>query len=158
MDKKENTISLFTASFKQGFISPNVPLVTIHQGTKEFIFLLDSGSEYNVIDKTALENIDYVDVQDKSMPNTLSGVGGKVEVSACKICFRCGENEYTENFVVNDLSAAFRMIKQECGVIMHGIIGSKFLRDNNVVLDFQNLYAYSKDDSSCNQSTAAVSE
>lgn len=144
MNKKQNSVSLFTVSFKQGFVSPNVPLVTIHQEDKELIFLLDTGSEHNVIDQNALPFINHTVIQDETMPVTLSGVGGKVEVSACSITFKCGDTEYTDNFVVNDLSIALKALKNETGVIMHGILGSRFLRENNVVLDYQNLVAYSK--------------
>ena len=141
---KDNSISLFTASFRQGFTSPNVPLVTVHQNDKELIFLLDSGSEHNVIDKGALGLIEHTVLQDSTLPKTLSGVGGKQEVSACVITFKCGDTDYTENFLVNDLSEALRMLKNETGVIMHGILGSQFMMKNHIVLDYQNLMAYSK--------------
>lgn len=144
MNRKQNTLSLFTASFRQGFTSPNVPLVTVQQGDKELIFLLDSGSEHNVIDKSALKGIEHTVLKDDSMPNTLSGVGGVMEVGACTITFKCSDKEYTENFLVNDLSEALKMLKNTTGVIMHGIIGSQFMMKNKIVLDYQNLMAYSK--------------
>ena len=144
MSKKQNSISLFTASFRQGFTSPNVPLVTVHQGDKELIFLLDTGSEYNVIDKNALDFIEHKIIEDKNMPVTMSGVGGKVEVSACSIAFRCGDEDYEENFSINDLSEALKMLKAETGVIMHGIIGSRFMMEHNIVLDYHKLIAYTK--------------
>jgi len=144
MNNKENTSSFFSVSFRQGFISPNVPLATFHQGDKELIFLLDSGSEHNIIDKSVLSTITHTVLDDPSMPNTLSGVGGVSNVSACSITFKCGDEEYTDKFIVNDMQEALKLLKRETGVIMHGIIGSRFLREHQVILDYQNLTAYSK--------------
>ena len=47
-------IRIFTSeqlhvSFKQGFISPKIPIATFHQGDKELVLLLDTGSDKNVI-------------------------------------------------------------------------------------------------------------
>lgn len=144
MNNKQNSISLFTASFKQGFTCPNVPLVTVYNGDKELIFLLDSGSEYNVIDEQSLPSLSYTPVQDETLPNTLSGVGGVTKASACSLSFKCDGKEYTEIFLINDLSDPLKMLKQETGVIMHGILGSKFMMEKGVVLDYRNLMAYSK--------------
>ena len=145
MNKKETSFSLFTASFKQGFTPANIPMITIHQGDKEFILVLDSGSEYNVINKEVLNNIDYTAFEnDGSMPTTLSGIGGKQDVSACTIKFKCNGEEYIENFVVNDFTDSIKMMKTETGIIIHGILGSLFMRKNHIVLDYQNLMAYSK--------------
>lgn len=145
MNKKENSLSLFTASFRQGFTPANIPMITIHQEDKEFILILDSGSEYNVINKDALNNMEYtVFENDGSMPTTLSGVGGKQDVSACTISFKCNGEDYTENFVVNDFTDSIKMMKATTGIIVHGILGSLFMRKNHIVLDYQNLMAYSK--------------
>ena len=139
---KKDSISLFTVSFKQGFVSPNIPIATFQQGDKKIVFLLDTGSENNVINKEALSYIKH-EVKEGAL-TTLSGVGGTKEVSHCSISFMCDGEEYTADFLVTDLKEAFDMIEREHGITIHGIIGSVFLRENNVILDFKNLAAYSK--------------
>ena len=142
MNEKNNNLSLFTVSFKQGFVSPNVPIATFTQGNKKLNFLLDSGSENNVIDKNALANINHEILEGVS--TTLTGVGGTSDTEICKLTFTCDKEEYTEEFLVADLSQAFGMIENCHSIILHGIIGSTFLKENNIVLDFKNFVAYNK--------------
>lgn len=139
---KDNNISLFAVSFKQGFVSPNVPIATFYQNGRRLNFLLDSGSDKNVIDKSTLSYIDYKVIEGENV--NLGGVGGITKVETCKITFSIDSEEYTETFLITDLSQAFGMIEDDHSITLHGIIGSTFLRKNNVVLDFQNLAAYSK--------------
>ena len=84
MNKTINTLSCFTVSFSKGFKSPNVPLATFYQGKKELIFLLDTGSEYNVTTKKTLDRIEHTILNNGDNTHTLSGVGGTEEVSNCK--------------------------------------------------------------------------
>lgn len=139
---KDNNISLFAVSFRQGFVSPNVPIATFYQGEKKLNFLLDSGSDKNVIDKGMLPYVTHETVEGESV--SLGGVGGITQVETCKVTFSVDNEEYTEDFLVTDLSQAFGMIENDHSITLHGIIGSTFLRKNNVVLDFQNLAAYSR--------------
>lgn len=150
MNKKQNTISLFAVSFSQGFKSPQVPIATFRQGNKNFRFLLDTGSEHNVINKDALQFLEHEMIDEGDLKRTLSGVGGTEEVQNCYIKFSCtneenGESEtYCTNFLVTDLSAPFDDIMEQHGIQLHGIIGSMFLKEHNVIMDFKNLAAYSK--------------
>ena len=142
---KDKTISCFSVSFKKGFVSPNIPLATFYQGDKELTFLLDTGSEYNVTNKKALGTIEHTILDNGDTMHTLSGVGGTEQVSNCSIAFSCGKEEYTAQFLVSEsVDAAFEMIRKEHGITIDGILGSIFLKENNVVLDFQNFAAYSK--------------
>ena len=140
---KKNNISLFTVSFKQGFIPPRIPIATFYQDGKKLNFLLDSGSDKNVLDSRILKEVKYENVEGGNV--NLTGVGGVTQVNTCKVAFSCDEKEYTEEFLVTDLSEAFGLIEQEHCITLHGIIGSTFMRKNNIVMDFQNLVAYTKE-------------
>lgn len=140
---KKNNISLFTVSFKQGFIPPRIPIATFYQDGKKLNFLLDSGSDKNVLDSRILKEVKYENVEGESV--NLTGVGGVTQVNTCKVAFTCDTKEYTEEFLITDLSEAFGLIEQEHCITLHGIIGSTFMRKNNIVMDFQNLVAYTKE-------------
>ena len=140
---KKNNISLFTVSFKQGFIPPRIPIATFYQDGKKLNFLLDSGSDKNVLDSRILKEVKYEEVEGGNV--NLTGVGGVTQVNTCKVAFNCDEKEYTEEFLVTDLSEAFGLIEQDHCITLHGIIGSTFMRKNNIVMDFQNLVAYTKE-------------
>ena len=140
---KKNNISLFTVSFKQGFIPPRIPIATFYQDGKKLNFLLDSGSDKNVLDSRILKEVKYEEVEGGNV--NLTGVGGVTQVNTCKVAFTCDTKEYTEEFLITDLSEAFGLIEQEHCITLHGIIGSTFMRKNNIVMDFQNLVAYTKE-------------
>ena len=140
---KNNNISLFAVSFSQGFTSPNIPIATFQQGDKEIVFLLDTGSDNNVINQKALQYIDHQKIEGDV--TTLSGVNGTTQVEHCVIKFSCNDENYEANFLVADLEEALGTIRRSHCITIHGILGSKFLRKYNVVLDFKNLSAYSKE-------------
>jgi hypothetical protein len=139
---KDKNISLFAVSFKQGFISPKIPIATFYQEGKKLNFLLDSGSDKNVLDNKILSEITYEPVE--GINASLTGVGGVTQVDTCRVKFNCDNEEYTEDFLVTDLAEAFGLIEQDHCITLHGIIGATFMRKNNIVMDFQNLVAYSK--------------
>lgn len=143
MDKRQSNISLFAVSFSQGFTSPNIPIATFYQGDTKLNFLLDTGSDKNVIDASVIDSLQHEKIHsaDKQI---LTGVGGSIEVEMCKICFDCGNERYETEFLVSDMKEAFKSIEDTCGNIIHGILGSLFLKENNIVLDFTNMTACSK--------------
>ena len=129
-------------SFKQAMDLTDLPIVTMFQGENKFNLLLDTGSTDNVIDSNVLSNIVHERIDYKG---TLTGLDGiKSDVSACNISFSYGEREYPYTYLVRDMKPAFDMMKQDYGVTLHGIIGSKFFNKYRYVLDFASLIAYSK--------------
>lgn len=143
MDKNQKNISLFAVSFRKGFVPPKLPIATFQQGDKEISFLLDSGSNQNVINKEALEYIDH-EVIKSDNNHTLSGLNGTVDVTLCSIRFTCDNKEYTSEFLVADLKESIDGIKRDHGITIHGILGAAFFEEHDIVLDFKNLSAYSR--------------
>ena len=139
---KYNCKSFLAISFSKGFNSPNIPIATFYQGDKEINFIVDTGSDYNVIDKSALANIEHEKMQGSG---TLTGLEGTQEVEGCNISFGCEDKEYKEFFLVSDtLKQAFDGMKKDHGIAICGMLGSMFLKKHNLVLDFNNLLIYNK--------------
>ena len=140
--KKNNHNSFLSFSLAKGFSSPNIPIATFYQGEKELNFIIDTGSDDNVIDKDALYEIEHGQTQPRG---TLTGLGGIYEVEACDITFQHEKDSFTELFIVsNPLKDAFDHMRKCYGIQLHGMLGSKFLKNNNLVLDFNELTAYNK--------------
>lgn len=140
---KSKSNSFLAISFSQGFLSPNIPIATLTQGDKELNFIIDTGSDRNVIDCSALEELEYQ--KDENNKMHLTGLGGTQEVEICKLTFTCDGKEYTSEFLVSDLKEAFDSIKKAHAIPIHGMLGSVFLRENNLILDFNNLVLYNKE-------------
>ena len=138
--KKNNHKSFISFSLSKGFTSPNIPIATFYQGDKELNFIIDTGSDDNIVSKDFLPDIKHEKLDYKG---TLSGVGGVYEVEGCTITFTHENESFTGMFIVSDtLKEAFDKIRACHGIQLHGMLGSKFLRENNIVLDFNNLMAY----------------
>lgn len=129
-------------SFKAGFDLTDLPVVTFHQGDKRFNFLLDTGSNCNIIDKNILSEIKSKPVQSN---DTLFGLEGhKTAVDKCEITLYFNDKGYTYDYIINDMSEPFGHLKADNGVTLHGILGSRFFNKFKYVLDFEKLIAYSK--------------
>ena len=137
--------SFIAISFASGFTSPNIPIVTFYQGDKQLNFIIDSGSDNNVIDASILPKLEYEKIENKDNIH-LTGLNGSQAVQICRVPFRAGDEDYTEEFLVSDtLAESFKILYRTHAIPLHGMIGSKFLRKNNIILDFVNMIAYNKD-------------
>ena len=143
MNNKDNHYNLLAFSFSQGFISPNIPIATFHQGDIELNFIIDTGSDNNVIDCSILDKVEHTKT---SNTTTLTGLGGTQTVSSCIISFNNNDEKFSAEFLISDLKEAFGQIKACHAIPLHGMLGSRFLMKNNIVLDFNSLTAYSKND------------
>ena len=139
MNKNNTFLSI---SLHKGFTSPNIPIVTFYQEEKELNFIIDTGSDDNVISNEALNDIQYEMLEHQG---TLAGVGGIYEVKACNVSFTHENESFTAKFLISDtLKDAFDNIRKVHAISLHGMLGSKFLREKGMVLDFKNLMAYNK--------------
>ena len=142
--KDNKNVSLLAISFRQGFIPPKLPIVTFKQGDKDITFLIDSGSNQNVINKEALEFIEHEVIETKDRI-TLSGLNAApTEVSLCSVKFQNDGKEYKQTFLVTDLSGPMKGIKDDHGLTVYGMLGSPFLEEYKVILDYDQMIAYSR--------------
>lgn len=129
-------------SFRAGFDLTNLPIVTFYQGKNKFNFVLDTGSTSSVIDSNVLPRIEHSKIATQA---SIFGMDGKIRDSKmCAISLTYKNNTFTYNYIISDLKEAFGHIKQDSGVILHGVIGSRFFNEFKYVLDFDELIAYSK--------------
>lgn len=136
--KKKNT----AISFGQGFALTQLPIISLYQGDKVLNFLLDTGSNDSIIDSNVLKDIEHTMSDEKS---SLYGLEGNAqEVGKCSITLSYQGLDYPYEYIVCDMTGPFSKIKAESGVILHGLIGSKFFNTYKYVLDFESLIAYSK--------------
>lgn len=132
-----------TMSFMESMNLVDLPIVTFFQGSNRFNFLLDTGSNSCVIDKRVLSKLKYKLMKENS--STLMGMDGiRHDVDTCEITLFYKDKEYTYDYIIQDMTGPFEDIKQASGVIIHGVLGSKFFNKFKYVLDFKELIAYSK--------------
>ena len=121
-----------------------LPVVKLYNNDKEFLFLIDTGSNYCVINKESLPLLDH-SIIEGATGEAYGMEGNIIQLSYAYIPLHSVDGILFEgNFQVIDMSEAFGQLKENNGVEVVGILGSKFLRRYSFTVDFKNLIAYTK--------------
>lgn len=119
------------------FIRVNLPLIFLKAQAKHLCFLLDTGSNINVLDKRVAE---FFRISESPIRQKQFGIDGTLKTSAVvEMAFSLEEREYKANFSVMDLSSAFGKVEEESGIQIHGLLGCSFMEQQKWVLDFEKL-------------------
>lgn len=129
-------------SFRESMDLTELPVVTFYNGDKKLNFLLDTGSNVSHINSSVIHLLDHTKTDQKT--DTIGMEGNKVSNDICKMTVYYRNQRFEEDFIISDLNDAFDIIKQEDGVQIHGVLGSKFFEKYRYVLDFSELIAYIK--------------
>lgn len=130
-----------TAEFSDGILGyqavNNVPLVKGTLNGKLAYFIIDSGSSLSMLDEKQIEEYEFTIVVDVSN-NQVAGIGGMLSaphtVSDAKVTI--GGIEVVADFKAQDLQAMTRSIKTHAGFDVVGIVGSDWLANNNLVINY----------------------
>lgn len=130
-------------SFRESMNLVELPVITFCNGTNKLNFLLDTGANMCVINSRVLNSLKYEKISNES--GYMYGMEGNIiEVEYISMEFTYNDKPYKSTFQVVDMQESFDKVKQESGVTIHGILGSKFFEEYKYVLDFKELIAYSK--------------
>ena len=109
--------------------------------------ILDTGSDgshinRNVVEELSQETFTVAPREGKvSVISTGNGIA-KASDERCKIKLSIADFDFNVEFSVENLDQVFNFIKENDGVLVHGILGVDFLRANNWTIDFANNMAY----------------
>ena len=129
-------------SFKESMDLVELPVITFYNGDKKLNFLLDTGSNVSHINSSIIHLLDHKKINKKM--DTIGMEGNKISNQFCKMSVTYKNQIFEEEFSITDLDEAFSVVKQESGVQIHGILGSKFFEKYRYVLDFGELIAHIK--------------
>lgn len=138
--KKEREKEISKISFKESLDLTELPIITLMNNNKKLNFLLDTGSNISYINNSLLPLLDYEKIE-KEM-DIIGIEGNKMNSQFCKLSVSYKNQLFEEEFSTADLEKAFNIIKQESGVQIHGILGSKFFEKYKYVLNFKECVAY----------------
>jgi hypothetical protein len=131
-----------TISFKESMDLTELPIITFSNNNIKLNFLLDTGSNISHINSSVLNKLQY-SILNKEI-STVGFTGEVVDSAFCKMELEYKGKTYKDEFSITNLDEAFGVIKQESGVQIHGILGSKFFERYKYILDFSKLEAYTK--------------
>lgn len=129
-------------SFKESMDLTELPVATFNCNRKKLNFLLDTGSNLSYINSSVLPLLDHEIIDGES--SVIGFEGNEVSTGSCRITVTYKRKRFEEEFNIADLDASFKVIKQESGVQLHGILGSRFFEKYKYIIDFKNLIAYMK--------------
>lgn len=123
---------------KQFIEKSELPVITVTIDGVKHNMLVDSGSDASYIDKNALKEMN------KELIGHQNGIVGGTSIdenqtNVYEINFTCGNKELKEEFTENDFNQIFTFIKQNSGVKLTGILGTRFLIKHKCILDFDKL-------------------
>ena len=131
-------------SFKESLDLTDLPIITFIYGPNKLHFLLDSGANKSVIDERVFNTLN-IHLKENATSIPMYGIEGtSTDTKICSMTISYKEQDFTSDFCVMDLSAAFDNVKNESGVTVHGILGNSFFTKYKYVLDFDELVAYNK--------------
>lgn len=134
--KKKNS----EISFREAMDLAELPVITFYNGDRKINFLLDTGSNISYLNESIVSSLVTESTGEAS--NIIGIEGNKVNCKICKMIIRRKNQEFEEEFSIADLDKAFRIVKEESGVQIHGILGSRFFEKYKYVLDFKDYIAY----------------
>lgn len=127
-----------TIRFYSDVNESGMPFIKVREGDfKDVVFLLDTGSNYNVLFGHAYEHLKAsltkMDCQSDSFGiegnvTSLPNVGGKLSI--------CGK-EYTTIFDVREDNTAIFILSKQVGFTISGIIGTQFMAEHDWTIDFK---------------------
>lgn len=140
--KRHITKGNSTVSFQEAMDLVDLPIITVQNNNIKINLLLDTGSNSSYISPGVLNSLKYDRID---LTNTTVGFGGSSTHSkGCNMKIKYKKLTFEDTFIIMQSDDVFTAIKQECGVQVHGILGSKFFDRYSYVIDFSDLTAYIK--------------
>lgn len=131
-----------TVSFQEAMDLVELPIITVQNNNTKINLLLDTGSNSSYISPSVLNGLKYDELE---ISNTTVGFGGgAAHTRGCNMEIKYKKLSFKDTFIIMQSDDVFSAIKQECGVQVHGILGSKFFDRYSYVIDFKDLIAYIK--------------
>lgn len=130
-------------SIKESIDLTQMPIITFLEGNTKLNFLLDSGSSHSYISQSAAKMLIGTPVDTDFTYTTAIGSASTSKMIEAVLKYKNEEFE-VDLFINEELDDSFDEVKKDCGVQVHGILGTNFLKDHRYVLDFAELVVYHK--------------
>lgn len=136
---KETPKTPNTYNFEYVYSLPdyNLPIIKLKVGDKDVNFVVDTGSEANIISSSYYKENEKLFKVVKDYEYVLSTMDTETKMKS-NIVETIVEDSITVNFVTMEINPMLNNISNKQGITVKGILGIKFLYDNNVVIDFSN--------------------
>lgn len=131
-------------SFKEALDLTELPVVTFIGKGRKLNFLLDTGANNSILNESVVKDMKLEILEITGLETNTAG--GNINLNKIvNLNIKYDDKKcYNECFLICDMDEAFNDIKQETGVLIHGILGSNFFAKNKYILDYDSLSLYIK--------------
>lgn len=140
-NKHADTRKVFQKSFITHVSEDNLPIIKFDVKGKKTLFIVDTGSDINVINQkiydTRTGDFEITD----SVMLTVNTISGKYNKNTYIVGVNLDDSIYT-NFYVMDISSIIYDTYVKQHIIVDGIVGVNFLHKNGVIVNFKNKTFY----------------
>lgn len=122
-----------------GLEKAGLPLILTTDSPKNLCFLIDTGSNNDVIFDFVYQHFkDYFVLTAESQ--NIMGITGSLKSSfIVNADLQFDDCRYKAPFVVLEANEAIRQVQEETGIQIHGVLGIPFLIENKCLIDFDKL-------------------
>lgn len=131
-------------SFKEALDLTELPVVTFISNGKKLNFLLDTGANNSILNESVAKSMKLKFEEFEGIETNTAG--GNINLNqVVNLDIQYDDiRTYNECFLISDMDIAFNSIKEETGVLIHGILGSNFFTRNKYIIDYDSLALYVK--------------
>ena len=131
-------------SFKEALDLTELPVVTFIGNEKKLNFLIDTGANHSILNESVATSMNLSFETFEGVETNTAG-GNIVLNKVVNLEIKYDDKRvYDECFLLTNMDEAFNSIKEDTGVTIHGILGSKFFTNHKYIIDFDTLALYIK--------------
>lgn len=129
----------YVFSFEDTMGIHKIPIVSFEHKGNIVNFVIDSGASHSIINTNSLQIFDYKPIENASAK--VYGIdGNRIQTSMAHVELTKKDHKFTDVFQIMPVPALDR-IKVKEGLEVHGILGSKFLKKYQFLINYKHLKA-----------------
>lgn len=131
-------------SFKEALDLTELPVVTFISKGRKLNLLIDTGANNSILNESVSNSMKLKYEEFEGVETNTAG--GNINLNrVVNLDIQYDDKRvYNEVFLIANMDEAFNSVKQESGVMIHGILGSNFFARNKYIIDYDSLALYVK--------------
>lgn len=129
--------------FRNDYHNHKLPVIKLNFNGEKYNFLIDTGADINILNKPVFDVISNGNIEVASN-GLITTAGSDVVSEKAVVSFKYGNKNFTEEFVLMDVTSSFQSIFNDKNMQLHGVLGSEFFKKHKWSVDFDNMVIWTK--------------
>ncbi len=142
---KKYKLPLYKVSFAHSYSKFQIPVIKMQIKDTMAYFILDTGSNSNIINSSYEETIRLFTKSDFTQSTEIFGLAGSKKVHKVKGSLKYGKITFKDlEFNIVDINEPLKILNTDFKGKIIGILGAEFMHQYNIHLDFETLCVWIK--------------